>query len=227
MNETNVVADWNFWFQYPNNGKKKHLSKPKGHASYYFIFNCLTKEILYTSDSYTEILGYNKEEYSFVDILGCIHPEDIDYVKVCERKIIDFISALPENEEFRFTISYSFRICTATGTYIRVKQNYQAVEVNNKGIMTRALVHHEILNDDENRSYNDLQIFDRRTNQFIQIENTFNLTKREFEILALIKKGLTSIEISNKLFLSKLTIDTHRKNILAKTNSRKFITMNP
>ncbi|MEO1030694.1 MAG: response regulator transcription factor [Bacteroidota bacterium] len=40
-----------------------------------------------------------------------------------------------------------------------------------------------------------------------------DLTKREKEILQLIVKGRTSLEMANQLNLSKYTIDTHRKNI--------------
>lgn len=39
------------------------------------------------------------------------------------------------------------------------------------------------------------------------------LTKRETEILQLIARGRTSIQIAKQLKLSKYTIDTHRKNI--------------
>lgn len=42
------------------------------------------------------------------------------------------------------------------------------------------------------------------------------LTKREKEILALIARGLTDKEIAEQVFLSPLTIITHRKNILSK-----------
>lgn len=42
------------------------------------------------------------------------------------------------------------------------------------------------------------------------------LTRREKEILALIAQGLTDKEIAEKVFLSALTIITHRKNILSK-----------
>lgn len=43
-----------------------------------------------------------------------------------------------------------------------------------------------------------------------------NLTRREKEILALIAKGLTDKEIAGQVFLSPLTVTTHRKNILSK-----------
>jgi len=42
------------------------------------------------------------------------------------------------------------------------------------------------------------------------------LTKREKEILIQIAQGLTDKEIAEKVFLSPLTITTHRKNILSK-----------
>ncbi|MEO8403106.1 MAG: response regulator transcription factor [Chitinophagaceae bacterium] len=42
------------------------------------------------------------------------------------------------------------------------------------------------------------------------------LTRREKEVLKLIADGLTNIEIGQKLFISSTTVDTHRKNLLAK-----------
>jgi len=43
-----------------------------------------------------------------------------------------------------------------------------------------------------------------------------SLSSRELEIIQLIAKGLTSKEMSEKLFISYHTINTHRKNILKK-----------
>jgi len=42
------------------------------------------------------------------------------------------------------------------------------------------------------------------------------LTRREKEILLFIADGLTSQEMANKLFVSYLTIETHRRNLLTK-----------
>lgn len=44
------------------------------------------------------------------------------------------------------------------------------------------------------------------------------LSNRELEIMRLIKQGLTSKEISDKVHLSTFTVDTHRKNICRKLN---------
>jgi DNA-binding NarL/FixJ family response regulator len=42
------------------------------------------------------------------------------------------------------------------------------------------------------------------------------LTRREKEVLGLIAGGMTNPEIAAKLFISVTTVDTHRKNLLAK-----------
>ncbi|MHB1147532.1 MAG: response regulator [Lutibacter sp.] len=42
------------------------------------------------------------------------------------------------------------------------------------------------------------------------------VTRREKEVLLLIADGLTNNEIASKLFISITTVDTHRKNLLAK-----------
>src|SRR5690242_6575399 len=44
------------------------------------------------------------------------------------------------------------------------------------------------------------------------------LTKREKEVLQLISEGLTNNQIAEKLFISTLTVDSHRKNLLTKLN---------
>ena len=44
------------------------------------------------------------------------------------------------------------------------------------------------------------------------------LTSREKEVLELIAEGYTNPQIAEKIFLSQFTVDSHRKNLLAKLN---------
>lgn len=48
------------------------------------------------------------------------------------------------------------------------------------------------------------------------------LTRREKEVLALIADGMTNSEIAARLFVSVATVDTHRKNLLAKFDARNI-----
>lgn len=57
------------------------------------------------------------------------------------------------------------------------------------------------------------------------LKNTDNtnipvITRREKEVLELIAEGLTNAEIAEKLFISNTTVDTHRKNLLVKFQTK-------
>lgn len=51
------------------------------------------------------------------------------------------------------------------------------------------------------------------------------LTRREKEVLELIADGHTNNEIAAKLFISVTTVDTHRKNLLAKFNAKNIASL--
>jgi DNA-binding NarL/FixJ family response regulator len=54
----------------------------------------------------------------------------------------------------------------------------------------------------------------------INVGETPVLTRREKEVLEHIAEGLTTNEIAQKLFISYATVDTHRKNLLAKLEAK-------
>lgn len=52
------------------------------------------------------------------------------------------------------------------------------------------------------------------------VQENINLSKREKEILIEICNGLNNSQIAKKKFISRRTVDTHRTNLLSKTNCR-------
>lgn len=50
-----------------------------------------------------------------------------------------------------------------------------------------------------------------------------NITDREKEVLELIAQELSNDEIAEKLFISKRTVETHRKNLMAKTKAGSIV----
>ena len=53
-----------------------------------------------------------------------------------------------------------------------------------------------------------------------EAQKASRLSRRETEVLQLLSEGLTTNEIAEKLFTSKRTIETHRQNILEKTQTK-------
>lgn len=54
-------------------------------------------------------------------------------------------------------------------------------------------------------------------------EKKANLSPREKEILKLIAKEYSNAQIAGELFISEYTVETHRKNIFRKTNTKSLV----
>lgn len=57
----------------------------------------------------------------------------------------------------------------------------------------------------------------------IKPKTSFDLTRREKEIVRYLIKGMTSQQIADKLFISSRTIDTHRANIKKKLKTQNLV----
>jgi len=54
-------------------------------------------------------------------------------------------------------------------------------------------------------------------------EEIYRLTDREIEILKLISREYSNAEIAKQLYISERTVETHRKNIYRKTNTKTIV----
>lgn len=206
---------------YKTADKKEESLKSCG--SYYLIYDYDSGTISYVHPAFWKITGYDPQTFDIQTLREIIHPDDMEYIIKCEEKDITFKNKLSENQLFNYIFSYSYRIKTASDTYITVRQNSQVLELNPHGEISRCYVSHQLIEEFRTRSEDDYRIYDKAHGSFIEPNTLLKLTKREMEILQLIKEGYNSAEIAEKLCTSKYTIDTHRKNILNKTNSANFI----
>ncbi|MES2426383.1 MAG: response regulator transcription factor [Bacteroidota bacterium] len=58
---------------------------------------------------------------------------------------------------------------------------------------------------------------------FKRNQEELKLTDREIEIIRMIEKDMTTRDIAETLFISERTVETHRKNILHKTNTQTVV----
>lgn len=56
-----------------------------------------------------------------------------------------------------------------------------------------------------------------------KLEEQAKLTERELEILKLIVQEYNNAEIADKLFISERTVETHRKNMIRKFNTKTIV----
>jgi DNA-binding CsgD family transcriptional regulator len=114
---------------------------------------------------------------------------------------------------------------------MRILQQALTIQTNEEGAVIRVLdVHTDISHlKKENGSTlsfigleGEPSIFDYANSEKFSTTKV-KLTRKETEILWLLTAGKTSFEIADELFISKSTVDTHRKNMLRKTKCSSMV----
>lgn len=199
--------------------------------SCYFIFNFQQIRFDYISDEVEQMLGYSKAESTVDNIMENIHPEDRAWFLNCQDAAVQFTLGLAPEKQMKYKLRFDYRLRKKNSKYIRVMQQVVMIHNDNDGKIFRSLV---VLTDithlkkngkpvmsyigmDGEPSYLDVDV----TNHFR--EESSLLSRREKEILYLIAEGKPSKEIADLLFISKHTVDSHRKNLLRKTGSASTV----
>lgn len=191
--------------------------------SYFFIYDCIGDCPVFTSNAFDIVTGYQSTEFDFQKLLSMIHPDDIDFFNKCREESNSFTDRLSFAEHFQYIFSYCYRIILASGEVFLIEHRRQAIEVDALGKLSKILVQHKRSKSKEEEIADSFKIFDRRINAYVEENANYNLTKRELEIVKLVNEGLSSVDISVHLNISKLTVDTHRKKILGKSNCANFL----
>ncbi len=75
----------------------------------------------------------------------------------------------------------------------------------------------------EGQNYFGQEITLQLMKSFKRSQEELKLTDREIEIIRMIEKDMTTKDIAETLFISERTVETHRKNILHKTNTQTVV----
>ncbi len=189
------------------------------------IFDLNKKEHIYISDNFSKMLDYDLEEMKrqgndFFD--SKVHPDDFLNNLKNGIELIKFSYSVPIKHRRDYKLLSEYRIKNGKGDYIRIIEQQQILELDKKGNFWVALSTVDISpNQDLNEGVK-ARIFNFRTKEFVhfpfqsQRKEDDKLSKREKQILGLIKDGMLSKEIAEKLYISVHTVNTHRQRILEK-----------
>ena len=179
------------------------------------VFDMYKTKHVYTSFNFGGIFGDCKE-----GIDERVHPDDLRSLTRNGIAALKFLHANKENLQDYKMIS-EFRICNAIGQYVRVVEQYTLLEKDKSGNAWLSLSVLDLSPDQSAFKTVRGHILNVKENTFFPIENLLSpkvsdLTTREIAVLQLIKEGLLSKEISEQLFISVHTVNTHRQRILEK-----------
>lgn len=195
---------------------------------YYYIINIKNYELSNIHAQLIHIHGLTQPPTQLNEIIDLIHPDDLTFVQLAEKKSIERIITDYSDSILNWKSSYCFRMRVADGSYhlFHHQAVHIAVDANNK--LTYALnIHTDIQHITQENSGLLLVQTLNQDKEYIQIDpyeqeektKTPELSKREMEILPYIANGHSSKRIADQLFISVDTVRAHRKNILRKTNT--------
>jgi DNA-binding CsgD family transcriptional regulator len=188
------------------------------------VFDMYKREHVFHSQNAGVVLGYSSElleENSNHFIDDKVHPDDYAMLNHNCISIIKLLMNFSEDEKTNYKLINEYRILNASNQYVRVVEQQQVLELDKRGNFWLAL---SILDISPNQDVNSgikSQILNYRTGKFIPLIDTKEnvntaLSAREIEILKMVKYGLLSKEISDKLSISVHTVNTHRQRVLEK-----------
>lgn len=195
---------------------------------YFYIVDFYDMSLSNISSEITEIHGFDPETVTFNDILGTIHPDDIEFISKAEASIADFFyKKLGVDKLTNYKINYSFRSRMKNGDYCMLNHQAIVLTLDSKGGFGKSLnIHTRIdhLTKNNTYQYSLISLNDEPSYMNIDVcektECISEFSKREITIIKLIAEGLDNTEIADALFISVNTVKQHRKNILKKSNSK-------
>jgi DNA-binding CsgD family transcriptional regulator len=194
----------------------------------FYIIDFFDMSLSHISLSLYEMHGFNPQTLTFNDVLGAIHPDDIDFVVKAETFLTKFFyENIGREKLLSYKISYSHRGRLHNGEYALFNHQALMLTMDDNGGYGKSLNIHTRI--DHLSNFNTYKISLIGLNgepSFMNLsldeenQDLREFSKREIDIIKLISNGLSNAEIAEKLFISPLTVKKHRTNILTKSDSK-------
>jgi DNA-binding CsgD family transcriptional regulator len=194
----------------------------KSNKQFILIFDMVRMNVVFSSKMTHELLGINHEEISPYHFKEATHPDDLKRNELGIAKLFKTAHEFFVAKKGEILISSNFRFRNLSGNYSnQLVQAYLYYSPSPNDTVYLVNINTDI---DWYKDFrcnfhyyigNDLSKFRYPDDKLLRECHPFS--DREFEIIKLIHAGYDSEQISLKLFLSKHTVNTHRKNILGKS----------
>ena len=168
------------------------------------------------AEDYFGITQKEAEEDGFSFSRRVLHP---DFVQA-QALVVNYFT---NPESYQSVYEYMYYVTTVKGwmwTYICSQAFYFRKDGSPRFVIAVAADVNDIIN---NTISNSKLVADIKGFSNIEYERYQSLTQREIQILRLICRECTTKEIASELFISKSTVDSHRKTLLKKLNVKSAI----
>ena len=190
---------------------------------FFQVFDMGKMQFLYTSKGISRIFGIAPEDINPGHYTQLIHPDDEERLGQLRSLVFRIEKELFMAQNGSVLTSYNLKVRDLSAKYrIFLTQGYLFyTPIPYKAVfLIQVISKIDWFKFKKNHfhyySGNDMSHFRFPDEKLLQIGPPYS--DREFEIIKLIELGLSSDEIAEKLFISSNTVNTHRGNILKKTD---------
>ena len=191
----------------------------------YYVIDFFNMELSNISPSISDLIGFDPDTVTFNDVLGSIHPDDLDFVVKAEEFLTRFFYETVGREKLlTYKISYNFRARIKDGSYVMFNHQALMLSLDDAGGYGKSLnINTRIDHLTDQNTYKVSLIGLNGEPSFMGIgledspQQAESYSKREMEVIKLLAEGLSSKQIGDRLYISEQTVKTHRKNILEKS----------
>lgn len=186
-----------------------------------FVLDYTQNKIIYKK-GFQNVLGYRDDRITNDFIIELIHPDDAHMVNRIIVAAINYCIEHPKNSTNNLLL-IKHRLKHRDGTYINIINQSSVYRTDDSGRISMALIRFTDVSDMDNTENITWTFRASNINKEAFKKTIYKVyqgffTKRETEIIVEIEKGLTNKQIGRKLNISVLTVATHRKSILKKSN---------
>ncbi len=194
---------------------------------FFLIGDMIKVKVLFTSEGCFNLFGIKPEDFSQEKYFEIRHPDDVHRHVHLREKLFKAAHELYNEGKGEKLLSIIFRIRNRENNYsVILFQCYLFFsETPHKTVYLLEL--HTLIDDTFKRKYDNHHYYGSDLSYFRfpdeKLINTgFNFSKREFEVIMQLNKGLNTHQIAEKLNVSPFTINTHRSNILQKSGKKSI-----
>lgn len=198
---------------------------------FFLIYYFPEQEMEYCSEGTREVLSIEPEAYNLPYIIENMHPDDLKNFMLFEGTLLTFLPTIAPEKLVKYKVCYDYRIKDANGDYKRLLHQVITLQNEDDGALIRTfavLTDITHLKTDTHMQLNLIGLDGEPSYYDVKEDNSYTsgespLSEREKEVLTAMADGLNSAEIAEKLDISKHTVDSHRKNLLEKTNAKSSL----
>ena len=194
----------------------------ENYNQFFYIAEIIELKVHFTSRRSTQMIGVEPEDVSPYHFMEATHADDIQRLNLGRTKLVKMAQDLFIAEKGHSVLCTNIRMRVPSGEYsdflIQCYLFYSTIPYKTVfflKIHTNIDWHKKIKHGYHYYTGDDLSYLRYPDDEMLMKGNIFS--DREFEIIKLIESGLGSEEIADKLFISVHTVNTHRRNVLEKS----------